>query len=112
MKLPGAESAIIPRRKLEDYLLNLEHPIGGGKAKFFIHFDFHRDRWEELAGALREHAHENPVTDTIHDADGITYVVEGRMKTPSGRQPRVRTIWLVETGELAPRFITAYPLEA
>jgi hypothetical protein len=34
------------------------------------------------------------------------------MTTPSGRRPRVRTIWLVETGELAPRFITAYPLQA
>ena len=34
------------------------------------------------------------------------------MMTPSGRRPRVRAIWLVETGKLAPRFITAYPLKA
>jgi len=112
MRLPGAESGIVPRRKVEDYLLNLEHPIGGGKAKFFMRFGFDRERWEELAAALFRHAQENPVTETLTDADGNTYVIEGGLMTPSGRQPRVRAIWLVETGGLAPRFITAYPLEA
>ena len=105
MKLPRAESAIVPRSKVEDYLLHLEHPIGGGKAKFFMHFGFHRERWEELAGALRGHAEENPVVETVRDAEGMTYVIEGRMKTPSGRQAQVRTVWVVETGELAPRFV-------
>jgi hypothetical protein len=112
MKVPCVESAIVPRSKVEDYLLNLEHPIGGGKAKFFIHFGFHRDRWEELKEALRGHAKENPVADTLQDADGVTYVIDGKVKTPSGRHPRVRSVWLLETGELAPRFITAYSLEA
>jgi len=112
MTLPGAESGIVPRRKVEDYLLNLEHPIGGGKAKFFMHFGFHREQWEELASALLHHARENPVTQTLTDADAITYVIDGGLTAPSGRQPRVRAVWLVETGGLAPRFITAYPLEA
>ena len=52
------------------------------------------------------------MADTVTDADGVSYLVEGPLATPSGRQPRVRTVWLVETGELAPRFITAYPLPA
>jgi len=110
MKLPHTESAIVPRGKVEDYLLNLEHPIGGGKAKFFNHFGFQRERWEELAAALLRHAEENPITEALTDADGITYVIQGGLMTPLGRQPRVRAIWLVETGGLAPRFITAYPL--
>ncbi len=37
------------------------------------------------------------------------YLVEGPLETPSTRTPRVRTAWLIETGDLAPRFITAYP---
>jgi hypothetical protein len=93
-------------------LLNLEHPIGGGKAKFFMRFGFRRERWEELAAAMLRHARENPVTESSTDADGIAFVVEGGLTTPSGRQPRVRAVWLTETGGLAPRFITAYPLEA
>jgi hypothetical protein len=112
MKLPDHESAIVPRSKVEDYLLNLEHPIGGGKAKFFIQFGFHREHWQELTAAMLCHAQENPITDTLIDADGITYVIEGGLRTPSGRKPSVRAIWLVESGRLAPRFITAYPLEA
>ena len=112
MNLPGRNSAIVSRRKVEDYLLNLEHPIGSGKARFFIHFGFQRERWEELVARLLCHAQENPVTETVSDADGTTYVIEGRLITPSRRQPHVRTVWLVETGRLAPRFITAYPLEA
>ena len=112
MKLPGRESAIVPRRKVEDYLLNLEHPIGSGKAKFFIHFGFQRGRWEELGASILRPAQENPVSKTVTDEDGATYVIEGVFMTPSGRQPRVRTVWLVENGELAPRFITAYPLSA
>jgi hypothetical protein len=112
MRIPNCESAIVPRRKVEDYLLNPEHPIGGGKAKFFSHFGFQRERWQELAAALLRHAQENPVAETLTDADGITYVIESGLTTPSGRIPRVRTVWLVETGKLAPRFITAYPLQA
>jgi hypothetical protein len=112
MQLPHHGSAIVPRGKIEGYLLTLEHPIGGGKAKFFTHFGFHREQWEELAAAVLHHARENPITNTLIDADGITYVIEGGLMTPSGRKSRVRTVWLIETGGLAPRFITAYPLEA
>ncbi len=30
---------------------------------------------------------------------------------PDGRRSRVRTVWQVDDGEIAPRLITAYPLE-
>lgn len=110
MQLPHSGKAIVPRDKVENYLLDLAHPIGGGKARFFLHFGFRREEWTLLADAFQKHAQENPVADSISDSDGVTYLVEGPLETPSGRKPRVRTVWLVETGELAPRFITAYPL--
>lgn len=112
MKLPNVEEAIVPRRKAEDYLLNLEHPDGGSKARFFVRFGFQRSAWGLLAEALRNHARVHPLADSTTDSDGTTYVVEGTLETPSGRKPRVRSVWLVETGDLAPRFITAYPLPA
>ena len=110
MQLPQAQEAVVPRAKVENYLLDPAHPIGGGKARFFIHFGFRREQWNLLAEAIRKHAVENPATDSIADRDGITYLVEGPLETPSGRKPRVRTVWLIESGQLAPRFITAYPL--
>ncbi len=110
MKLPHAEEAVVPRNKTERYLLDLGHPIGGGKAVFFIRFGFRREEWRVLCHALCQHAQENEVTDLVSDADGVTYVVEGPLETPSGRRPNLRSVWLIETGRVAPRFITAYPL--
>ncbi len=112
MNLPHAEEAVVPRNKTENYLLNLGHPIGGGKAAFFLRFRFRREGWMVLGDALGKHAQENPVTDSVSDADGMAYVVEGPLNRPSGRKPILRTVWLVEMGKLAPRFITAYPLPA
>jgi hypothetical protein len=110
MQLPHASEAIIPRDKVENYLLDLAHPIGGGKARFFLYFGFRREEWEILVDAFRKHAQANRVVDSISDPDGVTYLVEGPLETPSNRTPRVRTIWLIESGEIAPRFVTAYPL--
>ena len=112
MKLPHAEEAVVPQDKIEQYLLNPGHPIGGSKAAFFQAFGFSRERWHDLADALRQHARAHFVASTVTDAEGTTYLVEGVLETPSGRRPRLRTVWLVETGRLAPRFITAYPLPA
>ena len=92
MKVAEAASAIIPRRKVEDYLLCLAYPIGGAKARFFIHFGFRREQWEVLANALLEHAQISFVTDAITDSSGTVYVIEGEMNTPLGRRSRVRTI--------------------
>ena len=107
--LPKVEAVVVPTEKVRDYLLDLGHPVGGDKAKFFIHFGFQRERWEELAEALRRHARENPVCETKQDAAGTSYVVEGVIQTPSARRPKIRAVWLVKAAGLAPRFITAYP---
>ena len=42
---------------------------------------------------------------------GRRYVIEGAMETPDGRNPSVRAVWFVRTGEDVPRFVTAYPLK-
>jgi len=112
MKVPHTKEAVVPQEKIEDYLLNPSHPIGGSKAEFFRRFGFSREEWSVLADALRLHVRANPITNSVSDVDGTTYLVEGPLESPSGRRPRFRTIWLVETGKLAPRFITAYPLAA
>jgi hypothetical protein len=43
---------------------------------------------------------------------GPRYEVEGSLKTPDGREPFIRSVWQFDKGEVAPRLITAYPLEA
>ena len=40
------------------------------------------------------------------------YVVEEELNTPTSRRPRVRTVWQMDKSTIAPRLISAYPLEA
>lgn len=111
MNLPNADTAIVPVAKMRDYLLDPEHPAGGGKAGFFLAMGFHPDRWRLLADALREMIDIAPVTQTLESRHGTKYIVEGNLMTPTARRVHVRTVWIIEPGESAPRFVTAYPLE-
>jgi Domain of unknown function (DUF6883) len=112
MKLPHADTAVVEREKIVDYLLNSAHRYGASKARFFSEFGFRVERWEELAGALREHSRAFDVVRERETGFGPRYVVEGELDTPCGRRPRVRTIWQFDRGAVAPRLISAYPLEA
>jgi hypothetical protein len=112
MRLPNAAKAVVEREKIEDYLLNPAHRFGASKARFFTHFGFRVKAWEELAQALRKHGEAHDVARTRATGFGPRYEVEGTLECPGGRRPRVRTVWQMDEGAVAPRLITAYPLEA
>lgn len=111
-QLPNSDKLIIERAKIVDYLLNLEHRVGASKARYFHQFGFSLAMWEQLAEALRAHGQMNEVR-RVHETDfGPRYEVEGKLHTPDGRSPLVRSVWQFDNGTVAPRLITAYPLEA
>jgi uncharacterized protein DUF6883 len=112
MKLPNAELAFVEEAKLCEYLLNTGHRFGASKARFFAEFGFSLGAWQVLAIALKQHGQENEVTRAKETGFGPRYEVEGELAAPDGRRPRVRTVWQVDAGEIAPRLITAHPLEA
>ena len=112
MKLPNAHLAIVEQEKIVDYLLNPAHRHGASKARFFSGFGFRVDVWETLGTALREHGQRHEVARTKETGFGPRYEVEGEILAPDGRCPRVRTVWQMDEGQVAPRLITAYPLEA
>lgn len=112
MKLPNAHLSIVEREKIVDYLLNPAHRHGASKARFFSGLGFRVEAWEALAGALREHGRRHEVTRTKETGFGPRYEVEGEIVAPDGRHPRVSSIWQVDEGQIAPRLITAYPMEA
>ena len=111
MKLPNAELAFVEREKVVEYLLNPAHPYGASKAAFFTRFGFRTDAWELLAAAFREHGRLHDVAREKATGFGPRYEVEGELRALDGRSPRVRTVWQADKGEIAPRLITAYPLE-
>jgi hypothetical protein len=111
MTLPNAHLALVEREKITEYLLNPAHRYGASKARFFRAFGFNRTDWETLAQALREHGQRHDVSRTNQTPFGPRYEVDGELSAPDGRTPRVRTVWQLDDGEVAPRLITAYPLE-
>jgi len=111
MKLLNAEKTIVEREKIVDYLLNPAHRFGASKARFFARFGFRVEKWEQLAKALRVHATTHEVKRVHETGFGPRYEVEGKMPAPDGRAPRVRSVWQLDHGAVAPRLITVYPLE-
>ena len=109
MRLPNAERAIVDPTKITEYLLNLSHPDGASKARFFGRFGFSLDRWENLAKSLRDHAMRHTVESVTESEYGLRYCIDGLLETPDGRKPRVRTVWLVTQPGAVPRLITAHP---
>ena len=109
MKLPDAEQAVVAREKITDYLLSPTSPRGASKARFFRQFGFQVAEWEVFAAALRSHCRQHEVADTLETEYGVQYVIIGRIETPDGRNPNIRTVWQLDNGANYPRFITARP---
>jgi hypothetical protein len=111
MTLPQANHAIVEREKIAGYLLNPGHRYGASKARFFTALGFRAKNWKQLAQALLEHGRRHRVTKTRETGFGPRYEVEGELNAPDGSHPRVRTVWQLDRGKVAPRLITAYPLK-
>lgn len=109
MKLPGADEAVVDRRKIVDYLLSAKHPTGRAKAAFFGSFGFAAEDCDRFRDALREHAREGEVVGCEETRFGVKYVVVGVLACPDGRQPGIVTVWFVATRGSAPALVTAYP---
>jgi hypothetical protein len=111
MKLPHLENASVPKAKIVKYLLNLEHQQGGrDKAVFFMRFGFTIEAWEILAQALIAHAQSHEIASTMSLPERVHYVIEGEIRSPDGRNPQIRSVWVIETDSTTPRFVSAYPV--
>lgn len=111
MKLPHAEKAQVDREKVTGYSLCTSHPDGASKAAFFSRHGFTAEAWEVLAEAPQDHGWSHPVCGSVPSAYGTRYSVDGPLESPDGRNPKVRTVWIVEHGSETPRLVTAYPLK-
>ena len=110
MKLPNARHAHVDKTKVVDYLLSESHSDGRSKAVFFFSFGFEQRNWRELAAALRSQGASNETTSIQTSDYGTRYVVDGIIQTPDGRNPRIRTVWIVDNVSDEPRLVTAHPL--
>lgn len=110
MKLPNSRNAYVSKEKLVDYILSATHPVGSAKAKFFRGLGFDESNVRKLEKLLLQIAKTNEVKEVKENVYGTNYVVQGKLKTPSGKIVTIATVWFVQTNKNKPSFVTAYPV--
>lgn len=96
--------------KIRDYLLNVNHAEGGAKAKFFISRGFSPDAQEIFVKALMRHGRPSNLLKETATKYGVKRVYEGKLDTPDGTNPRVRSVWHKATDDFLRLLVTAYPI--
>lgn len=94
-------------RKVRLYLLNINHPVGGPKARYFLAHGFLDAEWQVLGSTLRRH----PIDGTEQTDYELDLTIRCPVQTPDGSNPCIRTVWMV-AAEASPRLVTAYPAES
>jgi len=108
MKLPNADQAIIDPTKFTDYALNPEHDDGKHKAALFRNLlGITADNLDVLMEALRDAAVGREVELGRADRYGQRYILDFEFVGPDGKA-RLRSAWIVRTGEVVPRLVTCY----
>jgi hypothetical protein len=95
--------------KLKDYLLSQTHPVGKTKAKVFHALGFNEGNVEVLEQSLLMIACQD-VKSVVSSIYGKKYVIESPLHGLNERTIQIQTIWIIETDQNNPRFVTAYPV--
>ena len=107
--LPNAANATLDDTKITHYLLDLSHPVGGGKAKFFLSCGFSQATWVDLKRALLDHPQNNQISGQHPNAHGENYEIGCSLVTPDNTDPCIISVWIIQPSDPYPRFVTAYP---
>ena len=106
--LPDADKAVIDNRKIVDYALNPDHPVGANKARVFQSaLGYNRDNAGGLISQIKDGVQTSPATLGRIDQFGTRYTVDIPVTGPSG-SATVRTGWIVDSPGALPRLTTAY----
>lgn len=103
MQLPNRYRAYLDPAKLT-YLLT--HP---SKAGLFRAAGFNEDNVDTLEQGLLLIGQTQPVVEVEVTPYGTKYVIEGHIQVPDKELWPMRTVWIIEPDEEAPRFVTARP---
>ena len=109
MRLPAPERALVDPRKVRDYLLSPEHPVGRFKARAFAAAGYRQADWVRLQQDLQRVAQSADAVSTGTTAYGQSFELPAILQSPTGTPLPVVTVWIVRAGEDFPRLVTAYP---
>ena len=109
MKLPNGERAIVDHRKLEEYCLNPHHARGRNKARVFAAVGIGQAQAELLREALLVAALNEDAQPGAATPYGQRYIVDFHLVRLT-RTVRIRSTWIVRTGEESPRLTSCFVL--
>lgn len=109
MKIPNAANAIIEQMKIERYLLDVDHPQGGTKARLLVSLGYTVSGWQQLAADLRGMHLEEEFVATRETPWGTRYEVVAPLTGPIGDTVLFRSVWQIDLGTDLPRLVTMYP---
>ena len=98
--------------KIEVYLLNKNHPVGGSKAKFFIdHLGYSKDNPKQFFNAIYLAIDGKIPTKERDTAHGHVLEFHEKIKSISGKYYEANIVVSIQKdhGKLTYRIITAYP---
>lgn len=109
-RLPGAERAMIDRRKFTHYSMDpTADNAGKWKAWPQVGYDIDKRRDEaadDVRGQLRKQLPGAPIMDSEKSDYGPRYTTESPIDGPNGRRGTLVSIWQFDKGSDAPRMLT------
>jgi hypothetical protein len=108
VKLPNADSAIVPVEKLRDYSLSTTHPEGKHKARVFATLlGFTAADAEKLRDMILDAVLIREAVEGVTDEHGTRYRVDFEAQGLRG-VVTIRTGWHIDAGETVPRLVSCY----
>lgn len=100
---------VIDSRKLTEYALNPDNPVGADKALMFQRrLGYTKDNYELLLQQIQDLALDAEATPTQADEHGQRYQVDLEIVGLQNQREIIRTGWIVEPGSDFARLITLY----
>ena len=108
-KLPNYQKAVVNIKKLTNYALNLEHPVGGDKARVFKSaLGYTKSNAVQLRTTVIKQLPKFEAVSGKLDQYGQRYTVDMLIKGPNSNSAMVRTGWIIKAGEDAPNMVTIF----
>lgn len=108
MRLPNYHQAKIDIRKLRDYCLNPQHPIGKHKARIFkALLGVGRNNASFLRNQILQALSKSEAVKSYEDKFGTRYVVNLRINN-NHKSATFAMIWIIPRKQKIPQFVTCY----
>lgn len=100
---------VIDPRKLTEYALNSDNPVGSDKAVIFQRrLGFNQENYELLLVQISVKALDDEAILGLNDKHGQRYTVDLEIRGIQGQQEIVRTGWIVEPASNVARLVTLF----